>query len=157
MENLIDRNRDLYRLIYCSRATLPAKTTIETELPRILARSARRNAQDGITGALLAYDGWFLQALEGPPVKVADTYARLSRDPRHQSLRLIHVEAISQRSFTSWSMCGQQLSVRDDAILAILESRPKFGPERLTPATALKLLEAITRMRGTYSMTGAMR
>ncbi len=154
MENPTDSNRDLHRLIYHSQATLTPATTLEEEFPRILATSRERNTEDHITGALLAYEGWFLQVLEGPHPKVVETFERIRRDPRHRSVTLLQAEPLYKRQFANWSMCGRHISVRDEVILDILGTKPKFSVDRLTPANALKLLEAITRVRGTYSRSG---
>ncbi len=72
-----------YRLIYRSHSLLPGQGMDETGLATILKQARARNADLGITGALMLYDGWFAQVLEGPQVAVETLFAKIKVDTRH--------------------------------------------------------------------------
>jgi hypothetical protein len=93
----------LIRLVYASESRL-VDGNRRDELDRILASARRFNAQNGISGFLLATEKAFAQVLEGPRDNVAETYGRIVVDPRHAALRLLAEEPISTRSFAGWAM-----------------------------------------------------
>jgi hypothetical protein len=100
-------------------------STARPELPpeaidEILAASRRNNHADGITGLLL-YDGYrFLQALEGEPARVHRVYERIKADPRHRALVLLTSHEVIDRSFGSWSMASQRVSIASGNTVAEL-------------------------------------
>jgi hypothetical protein len=118
-----------------------------TSLRTILSQSQTRNAQAGITGALLSCGGFFLQVLEGSPAAVRETYQRIANDTRHHSPALLWEGPIIARQFPHWSMCGGHFDATDAAIISVLEARGKFQPERLTPGQAEDLLQAVQNLQ----------
>ncbi len=122
----------LHSLIYFSLARGNAASDPMTSLRTILGQSQTRNAQAGITGALLSCGGFFLQVLEGSQVAVLETYQRICNDTRHHSPELLWEGPISARQFPHWSMCGGHFDATDAAIISVLEARGKFQPARLT-------------------------
>ena len=128
----------IHRLIYYSRPRAPKDGRVGKMLREILAVSAERNGLHGITGALLLCGGWFMQALEGEHKAVDDLYRKISVDPRHQGLRVITNERATGREFGEWSMCGRELLLTDEAIVAALETRTTL--RRLTGGSALSIL-----------------
>ncbi|MGL6111502.1 MAG: BLUF domain-containing protein, partial [Rubrivivax sp.] len=82
----------LIRLIYASKAVDPQSRTLTDS---ILQKARAWNVQNDITGVLCEGQGVFLQALEGDRAKVTRLYARISADPRHTDLELIHCEGIT--------------------------------------------------------------
>jgi hypothetical protein len=104
------------RLIYISTARSELSAV---ELDGILRVSRRNNAAAGVTGLLIVGGRRFLQALEGPPDAVMQTYDRIKADARHFAAVTLDNRPISQRSFSSWAM-GQQPSkaLRGDGTLA---------------------------------------
>lgn len=138
----------LHRLIYVSQATDFAATRTDAVMVSILEASVRRNSAAGVSGVLIAYDQWFVQALEGSRTKVGEIYGVLSNDRRHHSIRLIEAKPVEQRLFGDWSMCGRTLSARDDAIVQLLGARKAFNPHSLTPDSALKLLSVVRDLQG---------
>ncbi|MEO8309743.1 MAG: BLUF domain-containing protein [Caldimonas sp.] len=97
----------LIRLIYVSKAVDPQNPALTDS---ILRKAYTWNSQNDITGVLCEGQGVFLQALEGERGKVTRLYARISADPRHQDLELIHCESITQRRYGEWSMARVGLS-----------------------------------------------
>ena len=93
------------RLLYIStaRSLLPP-----SELDELLTKSRKANAMADITGLLVVGGRRFLQVLEGPEEAVAETYARISRDPRHVALVKLHDKEVPMRAFGSWAMGCEQ-------------------------------------------------
>lgn len=91
-----------YRLIYRSHSLLaPAD---EAGLADILKVARHKNADLGVTGALMLYDDWFAQVLEGPEAVVETLYARIKADKRHDGVRLNEAGAAPKRLFGKWAM-----------------------------------------------------
>lgn len=90
----------MLQLTYISTVT----GTCAPELDVILAASRRNNARVGVTGLLLFDGRRFLQALEGEPAAVLQTYARIGADPRHRALVKLSERQIDTRDFGSWAM-----------------------------------------------------
>lgn len=84
----------------------------------ILKTSARRNAEDSITGYLI-FDGLtFAQVLEGPSANVQATFARISADRRHRDVALIEERLVGERDFSGWLMGGCICNERNTAVFA---------------------------------------
>lgn len=91
------------RLIYCNKSKLAAEK-LDTELGNILRIARAKNTGLGITGALLYYDGWFAQTLEGGEQSVRSLYAHIEKDQRHSSVQLCDEGASKPRAFSRWAM-----------------------------------------------------
>ena len=91
-----------YRLIYRSHSKLAAND--EAGLADILRAARTNNAALGVTGALMLYDDWFAQVLEGPQAAVEDLYAKIKKDSRHDAIRLNEAGPAPQRLFGKWAM-----------------------------------------------------
>ena len=79
-------------LIYRSHS-LVHSAEIDHELSRILRTARARNASLGITGALMLYDSWFAQVLEGPESAVKALFARIEADKRHNGVEVLERDA----------------------------------------------------------------
>lgn len=95
---------ECYRLIYRSHSLLPDGGRNETALAEILKVARSRNAELGVTGALMLYDDWFAQVLEGPQDAVEALYDRIKTDPRHDAVRLNEAGPVGKRLFGKWAM-----------------------------------------------------
>lgn len=91
----------MHHLIYLSRATQPMS---EEALATLLHQARHYNAQHGLTGVLAYGNGQFMQLLEGEQSAINTLYERIQRDPRHENLVRFADKAITQRSFSTWSM-----------------------------------------------------
>lgn len=89
------------QLLYASVSTAPRG---RADLDAILEASRHNNAIDGVTGLLWSDRTRFIQVLEGPEVSVAQTFARISADPRHRDVSVLSDREVSDREFGSWSM-----------------------------------------------------
>jgi hypothetical protein len=116
----------LERIVYVSRAVAGSDPgTVHA----IIRTAHARNTVLGLTGALIALDGWYAHLIEGPPAPLAATFARIAADPRHEALALrIRTPALA-RLFP-----GQALALRHRAclgadLLADFDYRPGFPVE----------------------------
>ena len=112
----------MIRLIYVSKA---AQTQTPLLADTILHKAHTWNAEHGITGVLCEGQGVFLQVLEGDRSAVTRLYARISADPRHKDLELIHCESITERRYGQWSMARVSLSDVDPQTRIVW---PEFDP-----------------------------
>lgn len=95
----------LYRLLYQSEMALSgAEEVRDTQIDLIVAASTRSNARDGLSGAMIAEKGVFIQALEGPLNALEATFERICSDLRHRHVRLVDFAAAEERVFPEWSM-----------------------------------------------------
>jgi CheY-like chemotaxis protein len=102
--DLVPRQRDpMKSLLYVSRSQLqPSETDIEVQ--RIVTVARERNAEVGITGALIFTHTHFAQFLEGPERAVDQLMERLRQDPRHDHVRVVSTPSFERRRFSDWSM-----------------------------------------------------
>lgn len=129
----------LHRLIYASRVKASVADRMKPLLDNI-ALSARQNDALGVTGALFACEGAFLQALEGPKPAVQQIYGAISSDPRHEALRVIESRPVAARQFRDWTLCCGRFAADDEALAEEPALKDGFHPERLTVSGALGLL-----------------
>ena len=87
--------------IYASAATQPCSPQ---DLGRLLVSARLRNRVVGVSGLLLYHERSFLQVLEGEAVSVEAVYQRISADPRHGKLVLLHKGDLERRRFAAWEM-----------------------------------------------------
>jgi len=117
---------DLFRICYISTAT---KLFESAELREMLKESNVRNKEAGVTGMLLYKDGQFMQVLEGTKEAVTATFGRISKDPRHRGIMVLHKRAADERRFPQWSMAFRDLNLPDH------QEVPGFSEFLNTPLT----------------------
>lgn len=99
-----------------SQLTLLAYTSVAThkmthaELHALLASARLSNQTHHITGILLYMDDCFFQVLEGEEQQVDALYDKICLDKRNHHVTKLIREAISQRSFTEWSMSYEHVT-----------------------------------------------
>lgn len=130
---------ELHRVIYHSVAHPSVAPRISQTFDEILAQASRRNAAQGVTGALLCCDGRFLQHLEGPKAAVFELFGAIVLDPRHTSIVTVESSPIRSRTFSNWTMCCGLVVPRE-----VVSREPAmaggFNPEQLSPSAATGLL-----------------
>lgn len=94
----------LQRLIYRSEAT--GRTDSLLNVATILGEAQRNNARRGLTGALAAHDGRFLQVIEGDAGTLDILLKHLAADPRHRHIEVLARDDASERRFEGWSMAS---------------------------------------------------
>ena len=97
----------LERIIYQSVGT--GRTDSLLNMVTILAESQRNNARDGLTGALAAHDGLYIQVLEGSASALEKLLHRLRVDLRHTDVQIIDRVRIDSRAFDGWSMANARI------------------------------------------------
>jgi hypothetical protein len=90
-----------FQLIYRSRV---ARKVRFADADAIAASAAERNARASISGLLLYTPMYFLQVLEGDQRAVQATFARLSKDDRHEEVVILLQAEVPEREFGSWGM-----------------------------------------------------
>jgi hypothetical protein len=93
----------LHSLLYISRSML-APDEAQAAVQAIVALSIVRNAEAGLTGALICTGRYFAQVLEGDSAAIETLMERLRRDVRQTDMLVVDHEAIAQRHFGDWSM-----------------------------------------------------
>ncbi|WP_421854869.1 BLUF domain-containing protein [Novosphingobium sp.] len=97
------KDSPLNSLLYISRSTI-ASQAAEAVVAEIVATSVARNAEAGVTGALLFTGTHFAQALEGDEAAIEVLMQRVSSDPRHEEIVIVEQGPLDQRRFDQWSM-----------------------------------------------------
>ncbi len=110
----------IYRLIYKSKFN---ENTSFGLLAEIMEKSKKKNEALGITGFLLATDEEFLQVLEGSFKTVNELYHTIVQDQRHNDIRLISFDAVTERAFPEWTMNVTQLIDLKQPYMEILTRR----------------------------------
>ena len=119
-ESGLDGSR-LEQLVYASVST--PRVTSALQMSDILAVARPRNARDGVTGALTATDGRFIQIIEGPAGALDDLMARLDADRRHRAIEVLERRAVPKRAFAGWDMVSPRLVVDEAVALGELLGR----------------------------------
>lgn len=134
----------LYRLAYRSVASIQIpQEDWDSVVEQVVAFSARLNASVGISGALIASNGMFVQVLEGPLGALEATFERICRDLRHERVILMEFAAQEDRLFEDWSM------VRIDNVGEVVDVCSLLGIDetsRLHACTASALLSLMRNL-----------
>ena len=132
---------NLIRLIYISRSTSEIDDTVEFEpgIALILARSRVNNRENGLGGVLYFGNGCFFQCLEGPADKVDALYQKLHQDPRHNDLKMLSRQKITQPAFAKWDMKYVKLDAQINNFLAA-RGYDKFDPYAMDDKTTEELI-----------------
>lgn len=130
----------LRRLAYTSQATVPFN---KRALLDLLHDARAFNSLDQISGLLMHSQGHFLQILEGEPEAIDDLLARLSRDPRHSTPKIILDGPAGSRLFSQWSMGCADF---DDPALSLL---PGIRTDLADPAVIEDLISRLPEISDT--------
>jgi len=130
----------LVRLLYASRAgkALSAKT-----IAAILTDCQRNNPKRGITGVLCYSDQIFLQVLEGGRDAVCETFNAIVRDRRHEEVRLLQFEEISERRFGGWTMGQVNIEKINSSLLMKYAEKAELDPFAVSGKVSMALLEEL--------------
>jgi FAD-dependent sensor of blue light len=93
----------VFRLMYRSRNVIPPGQR-KQELGNLFTAARSNNKGQGITGALLLFEDWFVQVLEGDEAAVRALFAHIERDPRHREVTLRETQPSAPRVFARWAM-----------------------------------------------------
>ncbi|WP_292230263.1 BLUF domain-containing protein [Brevundimonas sp.] len=90
----------LFRVVFVSELVADAGQTTRS-VAEILGACQRNNQRDEITSALIFHRGEAAQMIEGKRVDIDRLLARVSRDPRHRNLRVLHDRPVLKRQTAS--------------------------------------------------------
>jgi len=90
----------LSQILYISTAPGLAREDVDA----ILAVSERNNPAKGVTGLLLYNGRNFLQLLEGGKEELYALMERISADPRHSGISVMHSGEVNARVCPDWAM-----------------------------------------------------
>lgn len=103
-------------------------------LMRLTDQAVQLNQKLGLTGVLFYENQHFGQILEGPRTEVTKMWERIQRDPRHHQVRLLKMEEIGERSFTTWSMrffLAKEIIAKMPNLTSVLDGLPENDVELL--------------------------
>jgi hypothetical protein len=139
----------MHPLTHCIYSSTATPLFRDDGIEELLAQARVANAQADITGILLYVDRGFFQVLEGHPLRVDETFAKIGRDPRHNRVTRIISEPIKCRSFSQWTMGFPKLETRE--LQSIIGANDFFSSRscltELESGRAKKLLEAFAKGR----------
>ena len=127
----------LVRCLYASRASTPITPVM---LDAICDTSRRNNPPQGITGLLCVSEDVFIQVLEGGRDEVCTLYNIIIGDKRHQGVRLLAYDEISERQFGAWTMGQVSVAKVNPGLLLKYFRHPKLDPFDGPGAATLALL-----------------
>jgi hypothetical protein len=146
----------LYRLLYQSKIALNgSQPEIDRKIETIVSTSAKSNAATGLSGALIASGGVFIQALEGPLGALETTFEKICTDRRHKRVTLIELAAAEERVFSEWAMIrvAQGAEVLD--ICTVIGAHEPRRLDASTTTALVSLMRSILLTKTASSMSEA--
>ena len=98
------------------------------------------NPERGITGLLCFTSDVFVQVIEGSRDAVCDLFNIIVRDDRHQNVRLLSYEEITERRFAGWTMGQVNLDTVNPALLLKYSERAELNPFACPGVATMSLL-----------------
>lgn len=104
-----------------------SKEMSANEIQVLAASAAIKNAENDITGVLMAKGGLFFQIIEGPEENIDSLFTSILKDPRHEKIITLGIQVGDlRRLFPDWSMKEINLDIttseRLQPVKAILEA-----------------------------------
>jgi hypothetical protein len=127
----------LIRLTYASIATDGVDLI---EFKRILLQAQTNNERHDLTGLLAFNSKIFLQALEGSRDQVNELYAKLMRDPRHNTVTVLGYREIEERHWSNWSMGFAAPNADNRALYLKYSQQSTFNPYGMKADAVEKML-----------------
>jgi Sensors of blue-light using FAD len=127
----------LIRLVYASTAQSGVDLN---EFKRILLQAQANNHRRDLTGMLAFNSKIFLQALEGSREQINDLYAKLLRDPRHNTVTLLSYKEIEERHWANWSMGFAAPNTDNRALFLKYSQQSIFNPYSMKADAVEKML-----------------
>lgn len=134
----------ILRLTYVSRYNT---RNANIEVTRILEQAQRNNKRDGITGALVINDDYFLQTIEGARPTINELLKKLVKDDRHFSLQIIECREIEQRRWNKWSMKYLTPSDQDEEYVLKFSAGTEFDPYIMSSSQIMKFIDTLSELQ----------
>jgi hypothetical protein len=135
-------------LVRCLYASRPLQPLTGPFLQGILEQSRKNNPELGITGLLCVSEDLFIQVIEGGRDDVCDLFNAIVRDDRHQQVRLLIYEEISERQFGNWTMGQVNIGKLNPAMLLKYFKRARLDPFEASGKATLALLSDLIATGG---------
>ncbi len=104
---------------------------------------------------MLCYsDEIFLQVLEGGRDAVCDTFNAIVRDARHEQVRLLSFEEISERRFGGWTMGQVNIEKVNPTLLLKYAEKAELDPFLVSGKVSLALLEELIATASVLGRSG---
>ncbi|MGY6560711.1 MAG: BLUF domain-containing protein [Luteibaculaceae bacterium] len=116
----------IHYLLYYS--VLHTDSTDE-DLEDIFNRSIRNNIRNQITGVMIYQDGKFMSLLEGEKEALESTFNRISKDDRHQFLKILVSGKHQKRLYEHWRAFWNPLTNQDLYDISRLNNLENFVPQ----------------------------
>lgn len=142
--NMEQGNHIILRLTYISRHSTQNSNV---EVIRILAQARRNNERDGITGALVINNDYFIQSIEGSRPMINALLKKLVNDDRHFSLQVVECNEVKERLWSKWSMKHLTLSNQDEEHIRKFSVGPVFNPYLMSTSQILEFIEALSKIQ----------
>ncbi|MCW2276107.1 blue light sensor protein [Rhodoblastus acidophilus] len=127
-------------LVRCLYASRPSASCDTRALDSILHQARKNNPALGLTGLLCVSNNLFVQVLEGGRDEVCEIYNAIVRDERHEQVRLLIYEEISERQFGNWTMGQINIDRLNPSVLLKYFRRAEFNPFDCSGQATLSLL-----------------
>lgn len=148
----------VFTIAYHSRNLIEQQTmNSAAEIQRLLEQSRDRNAQLGITGALLFNEGRFVQILEGDEASVMEVVESIRRDSRHTDIDMLPPRIMPERSFADWSMAFVGVSPQAQSYYRDFSLRSNLEWTQTTSDLLAALILDLIMMDGAVVRTAARR
>ncbi len=118
----------LFRLVYRSQLTISPEDR-KVEIASILEASRTKNVKRDITGALLVWQDYVVQTLEGEESVVRGLYEKIATDDRHEAVTLLEAQPIESRNFSRWSMARVSDNDQPSGIPILTNANEGDAPE----------------------------
>jgi hypothetical protein len=131
-------SQSIFRLIYRSHSLI-ASDESKNVLGEIFTTARHNNKRLGVTGALVVSEDVFVQALEGDEPVVRDLYATISKDPRHDDVRVLEEQVVEGRTFGRWAMAkvatdgGADIRLMSNASKGVIVAAARGADPTATP------------------------
>jgi hypothetical protein len=142
--NIRHGERIILRLTYVSRYNT---SNANIEVARILEQAQRNNKRDGITGALVLNENYFLQSIEGSRPIINDLLRKLVKDNRHFSFQIIECREIEQRRWNKWSMKYLTPSEQNKEYLLRFSAGTDFNPYLMSTFQIMMLIDSLSELQ----------
>lgn len=138
---------DLFRLVYRSRSAIAGDAeAVRRAVEAVVAVSRRRNAEVGVTGAMLFAGLHFVQVLEGPAAAVEAIFDRICCDLRHSSIAVVECGPVLEPAFGGAPM---SYLIPDAAVGTALDRLAGEAEGVDAAAAAMKLMLTLLQTPGT--------
>lgn len=119
----------VHMIAYTSLCMIPPAYQ-QQEVDAIVTVSRIRNAEQGVTGALVFTEERFAQTLEGPATSVRAIMESILGDSRHTNIVMIHDGPIARRRFSRWSLAYRRYLSSLDALIRAAEYEAQLASGR---------------------------